>query len=427
MANDKRKRTSRPGRPSPPLPPLTRSPSDPVLETLVVLDEVPDRTAAVVLWQILQDVTLWGSLAPEHRRDLFNDDGGATLEAVPGLEVSLSALNQLLRDPEAGGDEIVGKLCLRIAEWLEERRALKSALAFVEAAAQVLPRKAEYAYRAGKLARRLAEYPRAEVWLRRAVTLARRSKDWKSFALSFAGLGNLYRQKGNIPLAVHFHMRSLRVARRHGLRDLAGDALHNLCVLSLEAEATREGYAYARTALRVYGRGHAHLPTLAHDLAWYWMTRTGEFRRALQIFQELLKYIWDPAPRLCVVTNIARAAGGAGQQKMFESAWTDAWAMMQRMPDAEGHASALLHLAYGAAGLREWAHARSAAELARSLAAERQETKIRSDAEAVLSMIENESTADEKIRSLFPQTRPDPDPEADELAVDLISALQETT
>ena len=87
----------------------------------------------------------------------------------------------------------------------------------------------------GRLARRRAEYARAETWYRRSIALGRQSGDWATYSMAFGGLGNLYMQRGKLSTARRFHLRALRAARRHSMRGLHGSALHDLAVLASEA------------------------------------------------------------------------------------------------------------------------------------------------------------------------------------------------
>jgi tetratricopeptide (TPR) repeat protein len=238
-----------------------------------------------------------------------------------------------------------------------------------------VPHDAGAAYAVGRMARRRAEYSRAETWFRRAIALARQSGDWQSYALAFSGLGNLYMQRGNFPAARRFHVRALRAARRHSLRQIQGAALHDLFVLAAGSNHKDEAERYARGAFEAYGLENPRLSILAHDLAYFWMER-GHFAPALTVFEALIPHMTRHEDRLVGLANIVRAAAGAGQRRLFEHTWDEVWDGLTRNEGAENSAQVLLELAHGAAQLGEHERSERAAERAVRTARERGESKI---------------------------------------------------
>ncbi len=83
-----------------------------------------------------------------------------------------------------------------VAGWAEAEGKLALALGYAQAVALVRTGEARAAYAVGLLARRRAEYARAETWFRRAVMLARQSGDWPAYCLAFVGLGEALRAAG---------------------------------------------------------------------------------------------------------------------------------------------------------------------------------------------------------------------------------------
>jgi tetratricopeptide (TPR) repeat protein len=238
----------------------------------------------------------------------------------------------------------------------------------------------------GQLARRKAEYARAESWFRRVIGLGRQAKDWASYSEAFLGLGNLYTQRGNYPAARRFHIRGLRAARRHGLRDIQGRALHDLFVIAVDTNTPAEALEFARGSFKAYGPSHPRLPVLAHDLAYFWMTR-GRFASALQVFQAVLPHITQPQERMLTVADIGRAAGGAGNRAEFDRAWDEIWSFAGEWHTRPHAAQSLLDLARGAASLKDWVRAERAASTARDVAARREESRVAIEAEAVLDQV----------------------------------------
>lgn len=359
----------------------------------IVLDE-HEPGPGIVLWQILRDVTLWASLSPEQRGpELFNDGAGQVRDAIPELEIDLGNLCTFVRQAHGDAGGVIGYTCYRVARWAEERGSTGTALEFMQAAALADRGTATYAYEVAKLARRLGDAAGASVWFSRAAVLARRAGDWETLARSYGGLGNLFRQRGNIPAAVEQHVRSLRVARRYGLRDLQADALNDLCVLRYEGGDPAAGAELARRALRAYGRGHARIPQLAHDVAVCWMDYEGRFADGLSVLRLLLGHAWRPADGLQLMASLARAAAGVGDRDGFESACTDIHARMTGAADQECHAAALVDLARGAALLGETERAVHIAAQALALARERREGRVAVEAEAILAEIRAEGAA----------------------------------
>lgn len=359
-----------------------------VFEGLGVLDDLPGETG-LVLWQSLRDANLWAE-AEDRRAGLFAADAeparAAALESAGSpaeLATALGMLSRMVGDPAGIAAEEVAAACHEISRWADGKALLSTALAFAQAAALAEPTDAAAACTVGRLARRAAEYNRAETWYRRTVALARQSGDWATYSLAFVGLGNLYSQRGNLPSARRFHLRALRAARRNTLRELEGMALHEMFGIAIEAGNRREAEGLARAAFEAWGPGHKRLPRLAHDVAYYWTTR-GHFGRALPVFQSLLPHFPEPAMRLLVLADIARAAGGARDSATFVDAWVEAGELLHGREVREAAARALLDLAHGAASLGAWDKAESAARDAISVATERGESRIVMAAEALM-------------------------------------------
>src|SRR5829696_4699724 len=297
------------------------------LEGSELLEEF-SGAAGVVLWQSMRDATLWaGAREPEDRAGLFHPGAHeqrlrqieqAGLDAA--IDAPLRALAAISRDPVAAREEDILSACRDIANWAAAQEKYGTAIALAQAGALAAPTNAAAGFRVGQLARRKAEYARAESWFRRVIGLGRQAKDWASYADAFLGLGNLYLQRGNVPAARRFHIRGLRAARRHGMRDIQGRALHDLFVIAVDASTPAEALAYARASFKAYGPTHPRLPVLAHDLAYFWMQR-GRFGPALSVFQGLLPHIVEPWERMQTVADIGRAAGGAGNRAVFDEVW----------------------------------------------------------------------------------------------------------
>jgi tetratricopeptide (TPR) repeat protein len=367
------------------------------LEGAGMLDELPGA-AGLILWQSIRDVTLWAATAPAERAELFSAGAernriatllSATLDAE--LEQPLGMITAMVGQPGRVSAERVALACRRIAQWAENHGHLATALAFAQAGALTCPGNAAAGYKVGQLARRRAEYARAETWFRRTIALARQEGDWASYALAFSGLGNLYIQRGSLPKARALHLRALRAATRHSLKGIQGNSYHDLHVIATLTGDAEQAQQYAWSAYEAYKPSHPLMPTLAHDVAYFWMTQ-GYFAPSLAVFRALV----PQRGRVVVLPNIVRAAGGAGRKEEFEAAWAEMAALIdlkERNGDAEDVATALLEMANGAASMGDWSRAERAANRAREIARRRKEAYVEVTADSLLESFANEQRA----------------------------------
>ncbi|HET6228925.1 MAG TPA: hypothetical protein VFE05_02535, partial [Longimicrobiaceae bacterium] len=206
-------------------------------------------------------------------------------------------------------------------------------------------------------------------------------------------------------------------ARRHGMRDIQGRALHDLFGIAVETGQTTEAQDLARAAFRAYGPAHRRLQALANDLAYFWVTR-GLFAPALAVFQAIAPHMGTLNDRMVAQANLARAAGGAGDRTAFEQAWEEAWSLAHEPETQAGAASALLDLGHGAMSLQEWTRAERAAEAARQIATQREQAKILLTAESVLDAARARKGLAQTAAALA-----DSEESADTLAADLVRSL----
>ncbi|HEX5725059.1 MAG TPA: tetratricopeptide repeat protein [Longimicrobiaceae bacterium] len=390
-----------------------------------VLDEIRGPLG-LLLWQSARDVALWAGAEEEARGELFAEGADEWLHRLlrngngeVQLESPLMTVVRMVADPAEARPETVALACQHIASWADGHGHTATAIVFAQAAALAIPLEAGAAYAVGRHARGRAEYARAETWFRRAIALARQTGDWQSYALAFLGLGNIYRQRGNYPAARRFHVRALRAARRHSLRTVQGSALHDLFVIAANSEQYDDAERYARGAYEMYGADYPRLPVLAHDIAYYWMLR-GYFGAALTVFQALLPHMARHEDRMMALANVVRAAGGAGQRRLFEEMWDEVWEGIARNETLENAGEVLLELAHGASHLAEWDRAERAAERAARLATERSEQKIRMTAEAVLESVRRGRVARARAAE---GPAPEKIEQSDAFAADLVRSL----
>ena len=340
------------------IPPAILREPDETLEGTGILEELRGE-AGLLLWHSLRDVTLWAEVAPEDRSTLFAPPAAAErlrlLRAAavePALEVSLTTLAALVGNPAGASSEIVTLVCLQVSRWAQEQGAPNTSLAFAQAGALASPEDASAALAVGVLALHFRRLPRAETWLRRTIGLARRRRDWSSYAQAWVELGRLQTRRGSAEAARRALIKGTRASRRHGLLAIRATALHGLFLLSLESSDYDDAERFARLAMRAYGRGHARQPELHHDLARLWVHR-GAFERALPALQRLLPTRVQPGERVTTLALLARVAAGLGNRPLYQETWWDAWTIVERGGDDETLARALVDMAHASTLLRD--------------------------------------------------------------------------
>lgn len=363
------------------------------------LSEAGMDEAGLVLWQVLRDVRTWLAAIAAPEAPTLADEGWKLDGLVPELAVSLPTLDRLIRDPnpDPATLEAVAVACMHVGLWAEDVAAGHTALAFFQAAEDTDGENPHYAYNLGRVARKLALYDEAERWLKWAHWVARGAGRWDVAALSLSGLGNLHRQRGNLPLAMRFHRATRRIAQRHGLRTLEGDALYDLVGLSFDFGDPQQGMEYARRAIQTYGPGHTRIYRLAKDMAWLWMDRFGEFENAAYVFMALLDHVWEPERRVMLYASLARAAAGAGWRDVFERMWIESWITVRQQSTREFHAAALTQIAIGAGCVADWERARMAANEALRIALARGEGEMIILAESILNSVHNDVISEEAL------------------------------
>ena len=217
---------------------VTRDPGE-RLEGDRILSEFPGELG-VLLWRTARDVVLWAGTPTEARAGLFSPEASGRRMArlldtdLPeGLPAFLDTLASQLSTPEKGDAEILAWCCRRVARWAAGRDCLGTATFYAQAAALCSPGDAASALETGRLALADGQRPRGESWLRRAIALARRARQWDAYAAAFADLGKLYERAGDGDRARRYYRRAWATGRRYGMRDcraLAGDGLRRIAM-----------------------------------------------------------------------------------------------------------------------------------------------------------------------------------------------------
>lgn len=370
----------------------------------------------------------WFGTAGERRRSLFRPTAllvrrATVTREIPQKELrdALLALAGMLEGHYSGGADDGAGACLAVAAWAHEFGYAATRLAFTQVAALARPEDPQLALETGKQARDMAEYTRAETWLRKAVRVSRRNKDRDTYLWAYAGLAVLYARLGNYEASRTVTERVLRTARHHRMSSMQGWAFHRLFVLAAEVGDYRGAYDYARQALHVYGHAHPQLIALAHDVASFW-TEHGHFSRALTVYESTVPRIADPAERALAAAHLARAAAALAQRGKYQHARQTAITLQSRAGGEQRAADVYAALALADAHAGEWALAQETAEFALAIAARRRDADARRYAEAVLESARSQrnsgSPQEDEVISLARQ--------ADQLASDLIQWLQDS-
>jgi tetratricopeptide (TPR) repeat protein len=403
-------------------PPITRGSES--LEGMEILREVGGEVG-VLLWQAYRNVMFWSTTDTGERGRLFAPNAGARRRGEVGearlpepLAGALEGVAAMLDAPDSTSGDRVAEACTAVAQWAEDEGHMNTALAYTQAASVASPGRARLALAVGQLARRRAELARAETWFRHTIMVSRQTGDWESYSRAYIALGNMLISRGNYPGAHRMHIKALRAARRKGMPEIQGMALHDLFVIADETGRGEQAEEYARQAFRAYGPTHASVPSLAHDIAYFWMQR-GYFARALDVFQALEAHLQSPRERLVLLSNVARASAGTGNREGFRKAWTQVY-RLAKDPELQGVVpGALLELALGAANLAEWDRAQQAAEESLELAIRNGHGKIRFRAEALLDEVRNGRAAEANTPAVRASAK------TDAFASDMVRSLTE--
>lgn len=281
----------------------------------------------------------------------------------------------------ASEDPAVAAFADDLVESLRTRMPFPDALQDALRAVLDAPEDVRRAFDLGRALRTAAEYDRGAAWFEYGARLARDSGDLEAEAMCIGGLGNLFRQRGDLPRALEMHQRHLELAQRNGLRKMEGFALVDLCAVCFALDQGESGFAYAREALALLEPGDPLWPRLAHDLAMYLMERRGDFGNALAVFHALQGYQLPEDFSLIVRASLARAAAGAGRVQLFEDTWGSLWTDIQNIPDVDCPSGALIQMAQGALIRGHSDLAESAARRALRIGRDRGEAQTATDAE----------------------------------------------
>jgi tetratricopeptide (TPR) repeat protein len=298
--------------------------------------------------------SLFTASALHKRLELVRDSAGDS-----GVAVHLTALASVVDNAAPADPKGVSAACSAVSQWAAARSATGTAVAFAQAGALAVPNNAAAASAVGRLAARWGRLGRAETWLRRGIGLARRAGDWHTYAEAYVELGDLYRRRRRAEKSQRYFVLALRTCRRHPYTEARAAALHGLSRLYMDEGELGDAERHARMALRAYGSKHPRAPKVMHDLAELLVARES-YGRAIPILQRLYRNV--PACPAFTLALIAHAAAATGERRLYEEAWSKAWALLDELGGGERASRTLLELARAAGGLKDWLRVSLASE-----------------------------------------------------------------
>lgn len=314
----------------------TRDPGE-GLERVAVLEEC-EAELGVLLWRTVRDVELWAATPPARRASLFHPAAGerralrtGQAEVPPELAGPLDALAALLYAPQAADGAEVARCCLRVAAWAAGARVRGTALAFAQAAALARPGDAAAALQTGVLALHAGQRARAQVWLRRAVGLARHARDRTAYARAALALAQARERAVPPARALRDYLRAYRAGVRAGAAEVRLGAARALLRLSAAAGDAAGARRWAVAAQRAYHPGAPEAAAVLLELARFWI-HAGRGENAVPAVRRLAgrEAALGPADRLCVAAVRARAFAlvpeGAARSR---AAAADAFALLR--------------------------------------------------------------------------------------------------
>lgn len=371
------------------------------LDQAGILEDLPNELGAV-MWQCCRSVTLWATTPRRGGEKLFQGKAyNAAIQACLSLGTQGAAAEvvpYLVAAMEITGENaaVVGSAraaCEWIRDWAERAGHLETALAFAQTIALWEDGgDAASAYHAGRLARRLADHARSELWFREAIRRARRAADHDTYCMAYAGLGKLAMVRGDFPSAEQYHLMRYRHAKLWRKNSRLAPAAHDLMTLASRCGEMNEASAWAARAAWAYRAKHPDMPAFAYDLGYLWIQQ-GRGHEALQVLQALEKSFTGQPQMLVVWSGVVRAAGMAGEMTIVNERAPAILKMAEDSATQDVAAESLLDLARGAGSVELWDLAELAARRASAHAERRKEAQVMFAAEAVLDAIERNRAA----------------------------------
>ncbi|MDB4947419.1 MAG: hypothetical protein JWM27_68 [Gemmatimonadetes bacterium] len=348
----------------------------------LVLEEAP-AAVALACWQLAQDAATYATADPDARPVLFASPPLWPLDA-PDWTAPAHAIAAGIATQDGAAVAAAAGL---LSERAEAHGLFATAVVMAEVAALLTPEDAVRALRVATLARDRGHHVAAEWWGLRAAARARRCGDWLTTVHGYARAADAMQARGAYTTAARVRRREFAAARRTGSPTVLARAAHSRFVAAVFVRDWTAADRWAGLALRLYSAGDARLPALAHDVAWLAIQR-GRFASALPVLRSLLAVSFEPADRLRLAVNVARAAAPLRLRAEYERAVREAFAALDSLAYGGEAASALAALAEAACLEGETSSARLWAGQALTLATARGDAESKATARAVLGRLD---------------------------------------
>jgi tetratricopeptide (TPR) repeat protein len=219
-------------------------------------------------------------------------------------------------------------VCERLAGWAAPQGKIETAIGFAQGAALAEPMDPRAASLVGEIAASFEKHARAESWFQRAVGIARRRHDWRTYARSYHGMAMLALHRGALRDAEERFRLGLRAARRNGFRSEQADGYIGLLRVAVETGRFDEARKWEELARRLVGSVTDKLQELAAASVELWM-HTGDYTRALEGLEILRLDATSREQRMYVLARIAHAAAGIRDFSRLSDAWPQAWILAE--------------------------------------------------------------------------------------------------
>jgi hypothetical protein len=337
-------------------PAVLRGPHE-TLEGADLLSEFADNEAlGVLLWRTMRDVTLWAGASPEARDRLFSDTGAdrqrtrlVETEIPAAISAAMDTINGMMTIPDRADPSVITICCLEVSAWARHQQLLHTAITFAQAAALASPDFAEAALHTGIATSAAGQKPRAETWLRRSISLARREPNHPAYATALTELARLYEQRGDNARAAHLYRWAYLAGRRFKVRSARMQAAHGLFRLTRTQDLARAAQ-FALAAQRAYRPGVPGGPQLLLAVARFWVdTNESDLARLALRRLAVVRFHLPRPDQLLSWALTARAFAGT-DTRFSALAATEAWRLLEAAEAAstEERLAVVIDLAHAA-------------------------------------------------------------------------------
>lgn len=308
----------------------------------------------------------------------------AAAEAVGDLEAEMQILCAYACGRTTADQ--AAKALATVAEWAAALGLSEPAIQAAEAAAALAPHNPSRVLTAGRLNRLLGDQAaRAELYYERAIPLARRSRNWRSYVRAHLGKGHVKMALGDPAAArAHFYTAARAARVQSGEKWLAAQTQHDLLILAAEQGEFAAAVRHAQLALDCYPRHHAAFPGLVHDVAFL-MVRLQMFTEAVPLLKPIASPKLPPQEQVIAWSTLAHATAGMGDAEGYSAA-ADNTLRLVGLFDLHA-ASAFANLACGAQLLKQWREAEQYARRSLAIAEQRREPDLLNVARDVLKTL----------------------------------------